>query len=222
MTEQLADILAERLRAIPFTERVTGLARLHESTINDGADTRLLRLPVPRTFTASECDTNNRYLVPDQHTGNIWFFEDGGETTVRVEGINYKEATLRLLGWINPFKLSGPLSENRLQVALETALSVGKRFSSGDYRDLLITATTLPAEASLFSRYTFASDTPLLYPPYRIVGMELRCRYRLAAHCTLTALPVRTTDGDPCNPGGTPVDPPADAAFTYTFPLILA
>ncbi|OGX80832.1 hypothetical protein BEN47_06130 [Hymenobacter lapidarius] len=200
MTTDLAQHLAERLQAtLPFLDRVTGLARVHERTIMDGDTPRSERLPVPAAYTAAECERDGRYLTPDEHTGSIVFFEDGGEISTGQGQATQREATLRLLLWLNPFKLSHALPQNRLQAEVEQALSVRRRFDTGDYRGLFITTSTLPAGAALLSAYSFGGGTtPLLYPPYQLLGLELKCRYQYAPACLLPALPTLDLDRTAC------------------------
>lgn len=203
MNQALAQLLADRLATLPFADpsagaRVTGLARLHTGTVNDGEAARTVKLPVPAAWSADECARDQRYLTPDEGTPSTWFFEDYGTAETRLAGNVYGQlATLRLLGWLNPSRLSGPLSENQLLQALSNALRVRVRHDAGEYRGLLITATALPAEASLFARYSYATETPLLLPPYRLVGLELKCAYVPAPACPVAALPT-ITPAAPC------------------------
>lgn len=221
MTEALAQHLAARLKAaLPFLDRVVGMVRLNEQVKPDGETSFMERLPVPVSFTADECDRNRRYLVPDQSVGSVLFFEDGGETVIGSSFTQQREATLRLLLWLNPFKLTGLLPESRLQAELERALSVRKRFSVGEYADVFITATSLPAGANLFSGYSFGSGTTqLLYPPYRVMGLELKARYRFTPACVLGPLPELDLDRAGCAlpPELLPEIPVVQGGFDYAF-----
>jgi hypothetical protein len=195
VTQALAQLLASRLAALPFLSpedgaRVTGLARLYTTTAaGDGAPT--VRLPVPQEFTAADCERDSRYLVPNATTPAIFFFEDGGTTDYRIQGnLVGKESTLILLGWFNPARLSTPLSENHLVQALEIALGVRRRQAVGEYQNLYITSRQLPAETSLFARYSYDTNTPLLLPPFRLVGLELKCQFTPAPACPAADLPT--------------------------------
>lgn len=191
MTELLAELLATQIRPLPYVDRCVGLARSFETQVSNGDETqRTVRFPVPVSFTAAQCDTDPRYLLPDAGTASVLFFEDQG-TVARDVAPNVKgwESTLRLIGWFNPNELVGQLTENDLLTSLTTALNVDRRIKAlGPYTDLLLSATLLPADASLVSRYTI--ETPMLYPPYRLVGIELKARYRLALRCQPTDLPT--------------------------------
>lgn len=195
MTQALAQYLASRLAALPFLHpedgaRVAGLARLYTTTAaGEGAPT--VKLPVPQEFTAADCERDARYLVPNSTTPAIFFFEDGGTTEYRIQGnLMGKQSTLTLLGWFNPARLSTPLSENHLVQALEIALGVRQRKTVGEYQNLYITARQLPAETSLFGRYSYDTSTPLLLPPFRLVGLELTCQYSPAPACPPAELPT--------------------------------
>jgi hypothetical protein len=185
--EALAALLAARLSvALPFVERTVGLARLYTtSTEADGP----IKLPVPVTFTADDCERNTRYLVPDPMTSGILFFEDGGTVPVGAPALRIKQSSLRLLLWVNPARLDGELSEAALLAAVEKALKVNERYAAGDFLDIFTTYTTLPAEASLFSRYTFDGIRSLLLPPYRVLGLDLKVQFRLANRCFTDPLP---------------------------------
>lgn len=193
--ESLAQLLADRLQtALPFLDRVVGLARLNTKTIADGEATRPIKLPVPVTFTAAECESDDRYLVPDKSTVGIFFFEDGGTvpliTTQLPASLGVKQTSLRLLGWVNNERLAWTPTEAQLLAFIEKALKVNRHYTEGDFVDILTTYTLLPAETSLFSRYTYATETPLLLPPYRIIGLELKIQFRLATKCLTSPLPL--------------------------------
>jgi hypothetical protein len=202
MTEQLAEILAQRLRdELPQLDRVAGLVRTYEHNTPDGENdrgevqVRRVKLPVPVSFTADDCERDNRYLVPDPSTVGIAFFEDQGTVPVAMPGtgpnLQHWQSALRLLVWVNPLRLAGTLEENMLLLAIDRALQAGKRWAVGDYVDVLLTYTTLPADGlSLFSRYTYAGETPLLYPPYRVLGLDLRATFRLSNRCQQNDLPA--------------------------------
>jgi hypothetical protein len=191
MTELLAQILADRLRPLPFLERVVGLARAVDEVKEEAFDgvpaARRTRTPVTLSFPpgADECVRDGRYLLPDLNSTSIVFFKDLGTVDYLVtQNMWGKESTLRLLAWFNPSKFTAPLNENAILDAFSKALKVRQRATTGDYEGLTITATLLPAEAALFSEYTYAADTtPLLYPPFRLLGMELKCRYIYRPAC---------------------------------------
>jgi hypothetical protein len=192
--EALAQLLRDRLvEQVPFLDRAVGLARLFTRPALDGETPITLKLPVPVTFTADDCAKNERYLVPSDDTAGISFFEDGGSsrlvTSQYPASIGMRQSQLHLLLWANPQRLDGELTEAALLGAVERALGIGQRFPAGNFLDVSVSYTTLPAEASLFSRYSFESVTKLLYPPYRLLGLALTVQYRLAARCLPVVLP---------------------------------
>jgi hypothetical protein len=195
MTEQLADLLARRLAVLPLADRLVGLVRPYRHDIDAGeGTTRSITLPVPVVLEAPDCEADARYLVPDLNTASILFFEDHG--TVRGGITNVPDSwtsTLRLLGWVNPQHYASRPTDLQLVTALQRGLKTAPlRTSEAEYVDLLINLNALPADAGLFSRYT---DLPLLHQPYRMVGLELTCTYRLAA-CA-TEMPARTGGTSP-------------------------
>ncbi len=195
MNAGLAQLLADRVAAaLPFLDRVTGLVRLYAKQEADGDTFTTNRLPVPVSYTAADCERNDRYLVPGADAVGILFFEDGGQQPFSdaqtPPSLGFRVARLRLLLWLNPLRLSAPLSDTQLLVLLERALSIGKRFGSGDFLDISTTYASLPAETSLFGRYSFANDTPLLLPPYQVLGLDLRVQFRLSAPCLTIEVPT--------------------------------
>jgi hypothetical protein len=170
-----------------------GLARLFTRPGLDGETPITLKLPVPVTFTADDCAKNERYLVPSDDTAGISFFKDGGSsrliTSQYPASIGMRQSQLHLLLWANPQRLDGELTEAALLGAVERALGIGQRFQAGNFLDVSVSYTTLPAESSLFSRYSFESVTELLYPPYRLLGLALTVQYRLAKQCLPLELP---------------------------------
>lgn len=192
--EALAALLSARVAAaLPFLDRAVGLARLYTKTIADGDATRTVRYPVPVFFTAQQCEDDERYLLPDPGTVGILFFEDNGSaplvTPQQPASLGIKVANLRLLLWVNPDRLDSPLTEVALLAAVERALSVNRRYDAEPFAGILTTYTTLPAETSLFSRYTYATETPLLLPPYRLLGLDLRVQFQLSNACLTAPLP---------------------------------
>lgn len=200
--EGLAQLLCNRVKAeVPFLDRAVGLARLFTRPGLDGETPITLKLPVPVTFTADDCARNERYLVPSDDTTGILFFEDGGSgrliTNQYPAGVGMRQSQLRLLLWANPQRLDGELTEAALLGAVERALGIGQRFTAGNFLDVSVSYTTLPAEASLYARYSFESVTELLFPPYRLLGLVLTVQYRLAVRCLPGQLPG-AKDFAPC------------------------
>lgn len=192
--ESLATLFAARLAAaLPFLDRVTGMTRLLTKGEMDGEDTITVKLPIPVSFTAEDCDQNGRYLVPDASTVGIAFFEDAGTSRVinrdTPSQLGVRASAMRLLLWINTPRLDGELSEAMLLLAVERALRIGERWNAGDFVGISTTYTSLPAEASLFGRYSFDTVTPLLLPPYRLLGLDLRTQYQLTTACQTQPLP---------------------------------
>jgi hypothetical protein len=193
--EALANLLRDRVvEQVPFLDRAVGLARLFSRPGLDGETPITVKLPVPVTFTADDCARNERYLVPSDDTVGILMFEDGGSsrlvTSQYPANVGMRQTNLRLILWANPQRLDGDLSEEALLGAVERALSIGQRFTQGNFLDASVSYTTLPAEASLYSRYSFEGVTELLYPPYRLLGLALTVQYRLTKQCLPPVLPL--------------------------------
>jgi len=200
--EALATLFATRLvAALPFLDRATGIARLLTKKEQDGEEAITVKLPIPVSFTAEDCDQNDRYLVPDAQNVGILFFEDGGTGQVlnrdTPSALGMRFSAMRLLLWVNTELLDGPLTEAMLLLAVEQALWIGQHKNVGDFASLYTTYTSLPAETSLFGRYSFATETPLLLPPYRVLGLDLRSQYQLTSACQMQPLPG-VKDPSPC------------------------
>ncbi len=199
MNTDLAQLFADRVTAaLPFLAaeaggRAVGLARLATST-TDEEHPRPVKLPVPVSYSATDCALSPRYLVPDADTGAILFFEDGGSAPLVSRAIpsyyGFRTASLTLLLWVNTPRQTPAPTETSLLLALERALQVGRRWSAGDYLDMVVRVRVQPAEASVFGRYAYADTalTPLLLPPYLVVGLVLSVEYRLR-----TCVPVVST-----------------------------
>lgn len=194
MTETIATFLKDQLQpALPFVDRAVGLARPYEFTVGNGDDARRVKVPLPVSFTAAECENDPRYLLPDAGTAGILFFEDGGTTSQGAGRPVYErtlESMLQLRLWVNPSRLSGPLSEVALTAAIHKALRIGERQQTPELADLLLSWSIQPAGAALFGAYSYAGDTPLLYPPYRLFGAEIRASYRFTPACLTDPLPT--------------------------------
>lgn len=184
--EAIAAYYAARLRVeAPFIERVVGMSR-PRTTYEPNSETAIrVTLPLPVEYTASECATTPRYLVPDGSIAGAAWFEDVGTTPAVLAGspLLFYDTTLRLLLWLNTDRISPAPSETQLLAAVTRAVRPRQHLAAGDFLDVLATLTPLAANAeSLFARYSFA-DSPLLYPPYRVAGYELKVRWRLNPDC---------------------------------------
>lgn len=193
MSEDLASIYLRRLtdpvNGIQFLERAVGLVRTKETTVQNGEEMRSVRLPVPVSFTAEDCDTDPRYLVPDQSTASILFFEDGGSIPFSpAANLHGWQTTLTLKLWLNPQRLEGELSDAAIINALDRALRLRFRGREGAYSDLMADYSVLPGGPALLSGYTI--ETPMLYPPYKLIGLEIKARYLLSKECYGAPLPT--------------------------------
>lgn len=193
MTTTLAQALADRLAgAFPYLDRVVGLARLSTTTGGDTENPVTLKLPVPVFFTGEDCQLNPRYLVPDIGTPGLMFFEDGGSQPTGQPSLGLRTATLNLLAWFNLPLLDPQPTEVQLLALIERALGVGTRWSTPELQDISVRPRVLPAEASLFGRYTFADTTltPLLLPPYLVLGLALTVEFRVNLKCLNAPTPA--------------------------------
>lgn len=193
VNEQLADAYRERLLAaaadLPFLDRTEGLVRPFETKVKNGEDFTTARFPVPVTFTADECALDPRYLVPDKTTGAILFFEDGG-TVPYTAAMNLQGwlSTLTLKLWLNPQRLHGEVDEAAILNALDRALKLRMRGKMGPFNDTLASYSVLPGGPALYSAYSY--ETPLLYPPYKIIGMEIKTTFMLSSACFTAPMPT--------------------------------
>lgn len=187
MNQNLAALFAQRLRTLPFADRLAGLVRPMEREYPDGERTALRRYPVPINLPLEACDNLDTFLLPDPSTTSIHFFEDGGSHPVEFgNGVKGFESSLRLLGWLNPERLTLPLSDARWQAAVIEALTL-KLPATTVYNNLRVQYRTLPADASLWAKYTYKE--PLLYYPYQLLGLELTCSYTYRLTCANDPLP---------------------------------
>lgn len=195
MTEQLAHTLAARLRTLPFTDRVAGLVRPFPVTVpaEEPGKTRTVLVPCPVGLELPACEAAARFLLPDSGVASVLFFEDLGTLANGIPNVPGSwRSGLRLLGWVNPAHYDAPPTDLQLVGALTAALVRPGRETVGPYVDLALTVAALPADAGLLSRYTGLADSPLLLPPYRVVGLELSATYRLNPSC-VPAMPGRVT-----------------------------
>lgn len=195
MSEDLAAVFVRRLLSpqntdpLPFLDRVVGLTRLHETRVPDGEELRTVRVPVPVSFTADDCQRDPRYLVPDQGTASILWFEDGGSVPFsQAANLHGWITTLTLKLWLNPARLNGELSDASIINALDRALRLRYQSSDGPFSTLKSDYTVLPGGPGVVSAYTF--DTPMLYPPYKLLSLEIKARYLLSKDCYQADLPT--------------------------------
>ncbi len=195
MTENLAHLLAARLAALPFTDRVAGIVRPYPLTVTgeEPGKTRTVLVPCPVGLELSACEATARYLLPDSGVASVLFFEDLGTLPGGIANVPGSwRSGLRLLGWVNPQHFATPPTDLQLVGALTAALAKAGRETLGEYVDLSISVGAMPADSGLFSRYSGLADNPLLLPPYRVVGLDLSATYRLNPACA-GPMPERVT-----------------------------
>jgi hypothetical protein len=188
MTEALAQVLLSRFIDFPIKDRLVGLTRPYETQVANGEDAngntamRTVRFPVPVSFTAEDCENDPRYLLPDLRQASIFYFEDGGTAPFTIAPMVHGwRSTLRLIGWVNPAQFCGEMTDAYLVAAIDRCLQPRLRSDEDPFLGLMLTYSVLPGDSSLVSRYTY--ETPMLYPPFRLVGLELTCTYRLNLKC---------------------------------------
>ncbi|NVO33211.1 hypothetical protein [Hymenobacter lapidiphilus] len=197
MNEALAALYARRLtqptqgEPLPFLDRVVGLTRTYQTRVPNGPDgeTRAVFFPVPVAFTAAECEADPRYLVPDQHSASILWFEDGGTVPV-LEAANVQGwiSTLRLKLWLNPERLQGALDMPAILNALDRAMQLRYQSHAPPFTNLRATYAQLPGGPEVVSAYSY--ETPMVYPPYALLHLEIKTRFLLAASCYNAPLPT--------------------------------
>lgn len=192
MIKELSLILKDRLTTLPFVDVLAGLVQVVEDNqpVDAGPAVRN-RFPVSYiTNLPDDCDTGKeRQLIPDSSKKSIMYFEDFGSIVGQAGRNGNIEVTtsIRLVGWLNRDKLTGgkfDLIAGYCIAAICGRLDI--RFQNmGIFKRLTVKPTRFPpADASLFSRYTYDETVrQYLMPPFEVFGIDFQANYQVHPGC---------------------------------------
>lgn len=110
MNQTIANIIKDYIDDLDFVDKIAGLVSTTYLSITDDKGVKVTKsFPISCTTTANDCKEGlYNDLCPDSRYKTIIYFEDGGVTFNKHEGV-FKCFTskLRLVCWINILKLEG-------------------------------------------------------------------------------------------------------------------
>lgn len=182
MLTSVAEVLADKLRTMPFLSKVGGIARAQKLKV--GAVTKTLPAYPDPTKKAGYY-----WLYPESSETGIAYFENlGNEKSGEIaagRGYQYR-AQVRLIVWINSKRLSPP-DLGAIQSACVGALQ-GKHSSPfpGIISILVEPNKEAIQSAELFSKYTYdESESQFLMLPYEYFGFDFYVTYVLMNGCPI-------------------------------------
>lgn len=186
-------MLRDKLADLPFIEILAGLAKtVTDDTILGESDevTKIThRLPVCEDTLGEGCEGREVRLNPDSRRKSIIYFEDYGIVpTGARHGFSLFSSTLRLVCWMNRANLVGDhyaMIGGRVMTMIIGEIANKNPENVDIFKALTVKVARIPpADAGLFSRYTYnETDRQYLRPPFEFFGIDFTCNYRVPAKC---------------------------------------
>jgi hypothetical protein len=193
MQKELANILRDKVRTLPFADLAMGIGQTVEVKELDSNNEVPIRRRFPVGYDEAIKDEAGRVkeinLFPDQSRKSIIFFEDYGVTSIPgIRGAHGFSSSLRLLSWMNRAKLvaSGYAEISaRCQSAIVGLLCHQQPQNVSPFIRLKVELTRIPPQdAALFGRYTFDETVrQYLRPPFEFFGIDLTSTFYVSDRC---------------------------------------
>lgn len=187
MNKEIASIVKDKIKDLPFIDKIAGMVKTIETTektevpkpnvIRFPASVDVQQLPPLKQWEYAD-------LVPNSAKKSIFYFENRGNKIGTVNGRGVEmESTIRLIGWMNS---KFPVGSDALAISSILKRLAGLQpFNSGLFTRIRITPTAiLDQEDKLFSKYTYDEKIlQFLMLPFHAFGIDLTVNYILAANC---------------------------------------
>lgn len=180
MIETTANLMAERLRELPFLQTVCGLAVPQK--YNDGG--KVKTLPACNPLTGNE----RAWLVPESEKSGIAYFEMiANRATDFLSGDRgaIYDAVLRVVVWLNNDRLSPKYSTPSAMSAVIHKLQ-GRYSDFPPVSNLRVVAQSEPLRdvGAVFGKWTYdESELQYLMPPYAYFAFDFQVNYVVQAFC---------------------------------------
>ena len=196
MNKEIAEILRDRIKDLPFIDVCAGLVQTIVVANDPNNEKRRFSFPMSYDVDTSAGQGSSCYvgkerdLMPDSSKKSIFYFEDMGISPAKVFGRPGFQSTIRLVGWINRSRLLGDKYINVSTFAMSAIVGRLARknpINIGNMKMLSVTVGTIPRQdASLFSRYSYdESVTQFLMPPFECIGIDFICKYIVKDNCLI-------------------------------------
>lgn len=190
MIETAANLMAERLRELPFLETVCGLAVPQKYRDGDTVKT----LPACEPLSGNE----RVWLVPDSQKSSIAYFEMAANRVsgdVASDRGGIYDAVLRVVVWLNNDRLSPKYSTPSAMSAVVSKLQ-GRYGDFPPVSNLRVWAQSEPIRSvdAIFGKWTYdESELQYLMPPYAYFAFDFQLSFVMQAFC-----PMPVTVKEPC------------------------
>lgn len=192
MTNDIAEILRDKIETLPFVDRIAGLVKA--LTISEETDSGKKRKTFPVACNVSQADCMAgayQDLVPDSAKKSVIYFEEaGGTQMLGFDGPKMKfRSNLRLVGWLNLKKMGltdcGWSSTAVLQIIRELSDYTQPSNHNNKFIHLKITGISeAEKSAAIFSRYTYDETvTQYLIYPYDYFALNISVEFFVNKNC---------------------------------------
>lgn len=190
MIEIAANLMAERLRELPFLQTVCGLAVPQKYRDGDAVKT----LPACEPLAGSE----RVWLVPDSKLSSIAYFEmiaNRATDFLSNDRGGIYDAVLRCVVWLNNDRLSPKYSTPSAMSAVLSKLQ-GRYGDFPPVSELRVWAQSEPIRSvdAIFGKWTYdESELQYLMPPYAYFAFDFQISYVVQSFC-----PAPVAIKEPC------------------------
>lgn len=190
MTNEIGDIIKDKLSALTFIEKLAGVVKTITISGQD-KDNRVYKqsFPVACNMSFEDCTNGSRYqdLVPNSKLKSIVYLEDQG---IRKNGVNGANtvyvASFLLVGWLNLKKLGeSSCSISGLVVASILKTLNVQPFNEGIYQRIRIEDLGQNPQSNIpFNKYSYdESKTQYLMYPFDYFSIPLQVTFELNTAC---------------------------------------
>ena len=203
MIDIVANILHDYIKNLAWADKTAALIRVATRSTESGVRQYF---PVACQLTEAECNSG-RYqdLMPDDRKKSVMYFEDnGGVQYKRSAGsVDYYEAKLRLVGWLNIKQLgqtdcsitSGAIGDILRAMPGKVAPHIASTY--GLTNVLINFDSEVKKDVNIFSKYSYneAQSQYLLYP-FDYFALDFSVDFAMNTDCLPTLTPETP---DNCN-----------------------
>lgn len=209
MNADIANIIKDYIKDLPFVDRITGLVRpvtkidlvdLYDEDNEIIGQSQVRKVfPVSCDVTEAQCNEEGSLydFVPNSDLRSLVYFEDRGAVLIDTRPREFVfRSVVRLVCWmnLNRFNRNGCSISAPVMASILKALPKG-HFNSSPYTKASITVGEIqPKTSAIFSQYTYNEEVSqyLLYP-FDYFAMDFIVEYSINENC-ISDIEVKAED----------------------------
>lgn len=191
MNQAIANIIKGYIEELSFIDKIAGLTSVQYINIPDENGVQVKKAyPVACCVTADDCKSGAyNDLVPDSKYRTILYFEDGGVTFEKAEGVfQWYVSRLRLIGWVNVARLNadGCYTDSPCTASTNIIIEILRNIpewphSHTPFEQVLTQVVSQQVRSNaIFSKYTYNElQAQYLMAPYDYFALDLVTRFAI-------------------------------------------